>query len=102
MSLRRTPLLRRTGFAPGRKRLQPLTPKRGAAKRAFREAVLARDTVCRFCGVAPATDPHHILPRGRGGTNDPENGAGLCRRDHDWITHTAEGIREGRRRGLIR
>lgn len=99
--MKRSPIRRRTPLATGRKPMRAIRPERAASKRAFREAVLARDTFCRMCGVARATDPHHILPRGRGGTDSPDNGAGLCWLCHDYITHTAEGIREGRERGLI-
>jgi len=87
------PLTRRK--APAR-----VSVKRRASATAFRKAVLERDAICRMCGQAPSTDPHHILPRGRGGSDDPENGAGLCRPCHDYMTHTVEGQREARRRGL--
>ncbi len=62
--------------------------------------MLLRDAVCRLCGVAPSVDAHHIIARGRGGTDDPENGAGLCRWCHDYITHTVQGQRLARSVGL--
>lgn len=107
MSLRRTPLLRRTGLSPGTKPLRrstkPIrasTPEHRASSRAFRQAVLLRDPVCRLCGVAPSVDAHHILPKGRGGSDNPENGAGLDRKCHDYITHTVQGQRLARSLGL--
>lgn len=30
-------------------------------------------------------DPHHIKPRGRGGTDELDNLATLCRLHHDWV-----------------
>ena len=37
-------------------------------------------------------DPHHILPRGRGGPDTAENLACLCRAHHDWVhAHPAQG-----------
>jgi hypothetical protein len=31
---------------------------------------------------AHASQAHHVLPRSRGGTDDPDNGVGLCMRHH--------------------
>jgi len=107
-TVKRTPLAPGKGLKRGRRTLAPgrpmkrATPQRRRSQRTFREVILRRDPICRLCGKAPSTDPHHILARGKGGSDDPENGAGLCRPCHDWITHTAEGIREGRARGLLR
>jgi len=28
---------------------------------------------------------HHVVPRGRGGSNDPSNGRWLCFEAHDWV-----------------
>lgn len=59
-------------------------------RRAFRDAVLTRDTTCRQCG-APATEADHITPVSRGGNNNPNtNGQGLCKPCHDAKTR-AEG-----------
>lgn len=55
-------------------------------RRAFRDAVLAREPRCRVCG-APATEADHIIPVSRGGNNDPDtNGQGLCAKHHDQKT----------------
>jgi 5-methylcytosine-specific restriction endonuclease McrA len=49
-------------------------------RRAFREAVFARDNnVCRKCGQ-PASDPHHIIDRSEivNGGYVVQNGISLC------------------------
>jgi len=81
-----------------------MTPKRRASRRAFRAGVFVRDKWCRLCG-ALGTDqdhPHHILASGKGGGDEVENGARLCESCHWYVTHTVEGIKEGRERGLVR
>lgn len=55
----------------------------GAERARFRAAVLARDPVCRVCGVAPATEADHIIPVAQGGALlDFTTGQGLCAADH--------------------
>jgi 5-methylcytosine-specific restriction endonuclease McrA len=40
----------------------------------IRREILERDHgVCYFCGLAGATDVHHIVPWSRGGTDEPAN-----------------------------
>ncbi len=98
------PPRRRTALRGSRKRLRYATPERRASRRTFREAVFARDRWCRMCGVLGDDErdhPHHIKAKGKGGTDDVDNGARTCPPCHFYITHTAEGIREGRARGLI-
>ena len=55
------------------------------ARAAFsRKAVLARDTVCQYCGKLPSPkNPltiDHVLPVSRGGTNSWENTVAACSR----------------------
>lgn len=73
------------------------TKKHRESRLAFKEAVLLREPTCRICG-APSVDAHHVLPKGRGGKDDPENGCGLCRRDHTWVH---EHPREAREQGHL-
>lgn len=35
-------------------------------------------------------DPHHIIPRGRGGPTTMENLVSLCRAHHDWVDANME------------
>ncbi len=37
---------------------------------------------CEEC-TAPTVDVHHITPKSLGGSDEPENLIGLCRKDHD-------------------
>ncbi|MGH8660021.1 MAG: HNH endonuclease [Gammaproteobacteria bacterium] len=54
----------------------------GARWRRLRLLVLARDPVCRICQRAPSTDVDHIIPKRRGGADDPSNLQGLCSSCH--------------------
>lgn len=63
-------------------------------RRRFREGVLARDPICVICYSAPSTvadhyplDKRELIERGMD-DNDPANGRGLCKSDHD--KHTAQ------------
>lgn len=56
-----------------------------------RSQAIERDSIdgypcCVICG-APATEVHHILPRGRGGTSELNNLACLCRYCHENLAH---------------
>ena len=56
-----------------------------------RTQAVERDSIdgypcCVICG-APATEVHHILPRGRGGTSELHNLACLCRYCHENLAH---------------
>lgn len=56
-----------------------------------RPKAIERDSIdgypcCVICG-APATEVHHILPRGRGGTSELNNLACLCIYCHVPIAH---------------
>ena len=84
-----------------RTRLRASTPKRKASRAAFRKAVLGRDFMCRMCGKSQAVHPHHILPRGRGGSDDPEQGVGLCATCHFAVHHTIDGQRKAKELGLL-
>ena len=67
--------------------------KRRAAEitEATREVIAQRDMGCvgaRLIDGVPCwgpLDPHHILRRSQGGSNDPENLVTLCRAHHDWV-----------------
>lgn len=67
-----------------------------------RTDVLARDlSLCVRCGVSPAADVHHRLPRGLGGTSDPlcaygmANLIALCRACHSWCEITGRSTDPG-------
>lgn len=76
--------LRRTGrIGQGRK-----SAERAEALKTFRDTVIDRaGNRCERCGARPdgsrVLHAHHLCPRGRGGTDDPSNGAALC-----WICHS--------------
>lgn len=57
--------------------------------------------LCVKCG-SEATDIHHRMPRGLGGSSDPDRNYGLanlvslCREDHDWVhSHPVESYDNG-------
>jgi 5-methylcytosine-specific restriction endonuclease McrA len=55
---------------------------------AFRRAVLARDKwACRRCGSEASLHVHHLLPRGRGGKHEPDNGVAMCASCHHIVHH---------------
>jgi 5-methylcytosine-specific restriction endonuclease McrA len=50
---------------------------------ALRRTILQRDRwTCQVCG-APADSVDHIIPRARGGTDDPSNLRACCARDQN-------------------
>lgn len=116
MSLRRTPLLRRTGLSPGtvalrRTPLAQRSPERVQEDRLFavlvarlkRERPWCEARLTRPCmfRTSPSQDPHHKHPVGRGGKRfDEANIAMCCRFCHTYLTHTVQGQREARQRGL--
>ena len=52
--------------------------------RNFRAKVLWRDEyTCQRCGAKEKLNAHHIMGKGRGGTNTPKNGITLCKKCHD-------------------
>lgn len=53
---------------------------RGWARR--RARILARDPVCRICGLRPATEVDHVISRAAGGDESPGNLRGVCRPCH--------------------
>ncbi len=69
-----------------------------------RRIILARDPTCQCTGCPdhthkcgrPSTDADHITRPIDGGTDDPTNGRGLCRRCHMWRTQAQ--ARAARRR----
>jgi hypothetical protein len=49
----------------------------------LRFQILKRDRVCQLCGVGPkdeVLEVDHIIPRSKGGTNNPDNLQVLCTR----------------------
>jgi len=54
-------------------------------RRSLRNQVLARDKVCRVCGIDAELTIHHIRPRSVGGKNKVYNLVLLCRSCHDSI-----------------
>lgn len=89
--LKRAMPLRATGARAAREK---------AALQAFRREVFKRAKyTCERCGVFwPKTlglEAHHRLPRARGGSHDPSNGAALCWQCHQSIhDHTVPEWRE--------
>ncbi len=76
----------------------------GAAHRAWRAAVLARDPLCRWPGCAAlATHADHIVPwRHGGGQFDLANGQGLCAAHHNVKTAQEVAARRGVGAGRMR
>lgn len=72
--------------------------KRHRATRVFRAIVLQRaGGSCERCTVKHGRrlHAHHRIPRSRGGSDHPDNGAALCRRCHRAVhDHTAGDWRE--------
>lgn len=64
-----------------RYRRKVASPKQWAAIRAAKTDGFP----CRVCRELGPMDPHHIVPRDRGGDDVAENIAPLCRRDHDLV-----------------
>jgi 5-methylcytosine-specific restriction protein A len=55
----------------------------GHAWQRLRRLILARDPICKTDGCGqPSTQVDHVISRRRGGTDDPSNLQGLCRRHH--------------------
>lgn len=64
------------------------------------DAVVAASRLSRFAAAAGCTglavDPHHVLPRGRGGADVAWNLVPLCRPCHDRVgTHPLEAAEAG-------
>ena len=77
---------------------KPLKAKRTGLNRSLRDRVFDRDgMLCQWCKVPGGRlDPHHILPRGRGGKDELDNLVSLHRLCHDYIhTHPSESKRKG-------
>lgn len=65
-------------------------------RRAFRDAVLARDHTCQACHTRPATEADHIIPTAAGGPNNPHtNGQGLCHECHQAKTRADKQATSG-------
>lgn len=89
----RTTALRRVPMRRGRVQLartKPLKARRRTKAERDAWAILKAqvwyrdDGRCRRCRGTSTLDPHHILPKGRGGKDALDNLMLLCRRDHDW------------------
>lgn len=62
----------------------------GSRWRTIRKMILARDPFCAVCSRNPSRDVDHIVPKYKGGTDDPSNLQGLC----SWC-HDRKAAREG-------
>ena len=57
--------------------------------RATKDLMLQRDRdTCQACGKRPAAQPHHVIPRRDGGSDELSNLATLCGRCHMLISDT--------------
>lgn len=77
---------------------KPLRSKPHGISPKLRDAVFARDSMtCQWCKVPGGRlDPHHILPRGRGGKDELVNLVSLHRLCHDQVhLHPIESKRKG-------
>ena len=72
---------------PKAKVRKPLKSQPKGINPQLRESVMERDNyTCQWCKVPGGRlDPHHILPRGRGGTDVLINLVALHRLCHDYI-----------------
>lgn len=98
--------MRRSGPLPRRTALRRSAGKRARSPRPVDASVVAevvlRDGGCVARGVVAEVrcwgrlDPHHVLPRGRGGGDTADNLIVVCRAHHDWIHgHPRDAIRLG-------
>lgn len=59
----------------------------GAQHRKWRDFILARDPVCKCCGLLPSVIADHVKPIRDGGARfDEANGQGLCMTCHNQKT----------------
>jgi 5-methylcytosine-specific restriction endonuclease McrA len=77
-------------------------PKPRIVDKTFYSRVIERDGCCLYGlihkdGCKGGLDPHHIVPRGRGGSDVLENGITLCRKHHDMAHRHEISIEELRR-----
>jgi hypothetical protein len=79
------------------------TAKRMRMPRSRREVLMRHGGLCAWpaCSRA-AVHVHHIRYRSRGGTDDPENEAGLCFTHHQHGVHTGRLLIQGRAGELLR
>jgi hypothetical protein len=85
--------------------LKPKQPEPSPAKEArerwleVRSQILLRDHFrCRECGYYKHLEVHHIIPKSKGGTDDPKNLVTLCQRCHDKKHGIVRQKRENKRR----
>jgi 5-methylcytosine-specific restriction protein A len=73
--------------APRRPDTRPSAAARGYGRewQGIRYRFLRRNPECAMCGQ-PATEPHHLVPRRHGGTDDESNLIPLCKPCHSRIT----------------
>lgn len=77
--------------------LEPGSPNRATIAPAVRAAVLARDLHrCQApgCGGTHFLEVHHVVPRGEGGTNQPQNLVTLCGRCHRFAHERPQLVRQ--------
>jgi 5-methylcytosine-specific restriction endonuclease McrA len=51
---------------------------------------------CIVCGATFSIDPHHRLPKSKGGTDDPDNVVAMCRDHHEEFHNTCGVITTSR------
>ena len=57
----------------------------------FKKIIWERDSfTCQVCGKKPAYQVHHIIPRRKGGSDDPDNLITLCGLCHMLISPTPD------------
>lgn len=103
--MKRTPLRRYTPLKAKTplKRGEPIKRARAkAVPTSLYKQVLARDLGCvardtvRQIRCYGRIDPHHVLPRSRGGKDTLDDLISLCRAHHEWVhDHPAESYELG-------
>jgi len=89
---RLTPLRARRRGVPAELRNRARDRDGGCRLRPGTELVGGPDLACPPVECAGRLDPHHVLPRGRGGPDTVANLATLCRLHHEWVhSHPATG-----------
>jgi len=89
--MKRTPLRRKTAMKRSSRPMAKVNRKRKAKRHAAQfgpQAQWCREQPCWVCNRPPPSDPHHVVSRGAGGTD--EHTVPLCRTCHT-LTHARHG-----------
>ncbi len=62
---------------------------------ANRAVTLREEPICRMCGQRPSVTVDHIIPKSRGGSDEPSNLRGACQACHN--KRSQQQAKEGRR-----